>query len=69
MCSDGLRRPTLRPYRHWKKITPTDHTSTLFEIFGGSLPTTKHSGGKYLKYSNKIIYYVMYAKIHVLCYI
>lgn len=29
-------------------MTPTDHTSTLFEIFGGSFPTTKHSGGKYL---------------------
>ena len=29
-------------------MTPTDQTSTLDEIFGGSLPTTKHSGGKYL---------------------
>ena len=27
-------------------MTPTDHTSTLLEIFGGSFPTTKHSGGK-----------------------
>ncbi|TNN54018.1 hypothetical protein EYF80_035786 [Liparis tanakae] len=32
--------------RHWKKITPTDHTSTLLEILGGSFPTTKHSGGR-----------------------
>lgn len=39
---------TFLPYRHWKKMTPTDHTSTLLEIFGGSFPTTKHSGGKYL---------------------
>jgi len=31
-------------------MTPTDHTSTLEEIFGGDFPTTKHSGGKYLKY-------------------
>lgn len=30
-------------------MTPTDHTSTLLEIFGGSLPTTKHSGGRYLE--------------------
>ena len=30
-------------------MTPTDHTSTLLEILGGSFPTTKHSGGKYLK--------------------
>jgi len=29
-------------------MMPTDQTSTLEEIFGGSLPTTKHSGGKYL---------------------
>lgn len=41
--------PTLRPYKHWQKMTPTDHTSTLLEILGGSLPTTKHSGGRYLK--------------------
>lgn len=40
---------TFLPYRHWKKIMPTDHTSTLLEIFGGSLPTTKHSGGRYLE--------------------
>lgn len=39
----------MRPKRHWKKITPTDHTSTLLEILGGSFPTTKHSGGRYLK--------------------
>lgn len=39
---------TFLPYRHWKKIMPTDQTSTLLEIFGGSLPTTKHSGGRYL---------------------
>lgn len=31
-------------------MTPTDHTSTLLEIFGGSFPTTKHSGGKYLEF-------------------
>lgn len=30
-------------------MTPTDQTSTLLEILGGSFPTTKHSGGKYLK--------------------
>ncbi len=30
-------------------MTPTDQTSTLEEILGGSLPTTKHSGGRYLK--------------------
>jgi len=30
-------------------MTPTDQTSTLEDIFGGSLPTTKHSGGKYLQ--------------------
>lgn len=29
-------------------MTPTDHTSTLEDIFGGFFPTTKHSGGKYL---------------------
>lgn len=45
---------TFRPYRHWKKITPTDHTSTLLDIFGGSFPTTKHSGGKYLQKDKKI---------------
>lgn len=33
-------------------MTPTDQTSTLFEIFGGSFPTTKHSGGKYLVKKN-----------------
>ena len=30
-------------------MTPTDQTSTLEEILGGFLPTTKHSGGKYLQ--------------------
>jgi len=30
-------------------MTPTDQTSTLEEILGGSFPTTKHSGGKYLQ--------------------
>lgn len=39
---------TFLPYRHWKNMIPTDQTSTLLEIFGGSLPTTKHSGGRYL---------------------
>lgn len=29
-------------------MTPTDQTSTLLEILGGSFPTTKHSGGRYL---------------------
>jgi len=33
-------------------MTPTDQTSTLEEILGGSLPTTKHSGGKYLRHSD-----------------
>ncbi|TNN67726.1 hypothetical protein EYF80_022042 [Liparis tanakae] len=27
-------------------MTPTDQTSTLLDILGGSLPTTKHSGGR-----------------------
>lgn len=49
---------TFLPYRHWKKITPTDHTSTLLEIFGGSLPTTKHSGGKYLATIKKMLFSV-----------
>lgn len=34
-------------------MTPTDHTSTLLEILGGSFPTTKHSGGKYLKWRRR----------------
>lgn len=46
--SKFLPKLTFLPYRHWKKIMPTDQTSTLLEIFGGSLPTTKHSGGRYL---------------------
>lgn len=33
-------------------MTPTDHTSTLLEILGGSFPTTKHSGGRYLEEEN-----------------
>jgi len=32
-------------------MTPTDQTSTLLEILGGSFPTTKHSGGRYLEYN------------------
>ncbi len=31
-------------------MTPTDQTSTLLEILGGSFPTTKHSGGRYLEH-------------------
>lgn len=33
-------------------MTPTDQTSTLLDILGGSLPITKHSGGKYLRQEN-----------------
>lgn len=29
-------------------MTPTLQTSTFDEILGGVLPTTKHSGGRYL---------------------
>lgn len=29
-------------------MTPTLQTSTLEDIFGGALPMTKHSGGRYL---------------------
>lgn len=32
-------------------MTPTDQTSTLLEILGGSFPTTKHSGGRYLEHN------------------
>lgn len=53
---------TFRPYKHWKKITPTDQTSTLLEIFGGSLPTTKHSGGKYLVGRNSHLVSVLAAR-------
>ena len=34
-------------------MTPTLQTSTFEEIFGGFLPTTKHSGGKYLHNTKK----------------
>ena len=41
-------------------MTPTDQTSTLEEILGGFLPTTKHSGGKYLQEENWVC-----AKLHI----
>src|SRR5690554_4789519 len=49
-CSDKILSWVLpspngrRPYSIWKKITPTDHTSTFEDIRGDGW---KHSGGKY----------------------
>lgn len=36
-------------------MTPSDQTSTLLEIFGGSFPLTKHSGGRYLKVHHHMV--------------
>jgi len=49
LCCESSSPKGLFPNSSWKKITPTDHTSTLEEIFGGDLPPkSKHSGGRYL---------------------